>query len=47
MHPTTPAITPEETVAEKRKRLAEECVKLDPAIEKAMAEEGLTEMLEQ
>ena len=27
----------------RRRRLAEECAKLDPALEKAMAEEGLTE----
>jgi metal-responsive CopG/Arc/MetJ family transcriptional regulator len=28
-----------------RNRLAEECAKLDPSIEKAMAEEGLSEEL--
>ncbi len=31
----------------KRTRLAKECAKLDPAFEKAMAEEGLTEDLSQ
>ena len=40
----------EEAVAEKlarleKKRLAEECAKLDPAFEKALAEEGLSEDL--
>jgi len=40
----------EEAVAEKlarleRSRLAEECAKLDPAFEKALAEEGLSEDL--
>jgi len=29
-----------------RSRLAEECAKLDPAFEKAMADEGLSEELE-
>lgn len=29
-----------------RNRLAEECVRLDPAFEKAMADEGLSEELE-
>ena len=29
----------------KRSRLAEECAKLDPAFEKALAEEGLTQDL--
>ncbi len=36
-------MTPEEEDARNRKRLADECLKLDPAIEKAMAEEGLIE----
>lgn len=31
----------------KRTRLAKECAKLDPAFEKAMADEGLTEDLSQ
>ena len=31
----------------KRTRLAEECAKLDPAAEQAMAEEGLSEELRQ
>ena len=31
----------------KRTRLAKECAKLDPAFEKAMADEGLTEDLKQ
>jgi metal-responsive CopG/Arc/MetJ family transcriptional regulator len=31
----------------KRTRLAEECAKLDPAAEQAMAEEGLSEELNQ
>jgi metal-responsive CopG/Arc/MetJ family transcriptional regulator len=31
----------------KRTRLAEECAKLDPAFEKAMADEGLSEDLKQ
>jgi len=40
----------EEAVAEKlarmeRSRLAQECAKLDPAFEKALAEEGLSEDL--
>ena len=40
----------EEAVAEKldrleKSRLAEECAKLDPAFEKALAEEGLSEDL--
>ncbi len=40
----------EEAVAEKlarleRSRLAQECAKLDPAFEKALAEEGLSEEL--
>ena len=40
----------EEAVAEKlarleRSRLAQECAKLDPAFEKALAEEGLSEVL--
>lgn len=40
----------EEAVAEKlarieRSRLAEECAKLDPAFEKSLAEEGLSEDL--
>ena len=40
----------EEAVAEKlarleRSRLAQECTKLDPAFEKALAEEGLSEDL--
>ena len=40
----------EEAVAEKlarleRSRLAQECAKLDPAFEKALAEEGLSEGL--
>ena len=40
----------EETVAEKlarleRSRLAQECAKLDPAFEKALAEEGFSEDL--
>ena len=40
----------EEAVAEKlarleRSRLAQECAKLDPAVEKALAEEGLSEDL--
>ena len=30
-----------------RNRLARECTKLDPAMEKAMAEEGMGEELEQ
>ena len=30
-----------------RNRLADECAKLDPAAEKAMAEEGMEEVLEQ
>jgi metal-responsive CopG/Arc/MetJ family transcriptional regulator len=30
-----------------RNRLARECLKLDPAVEKAMAEEGIAEELEQ
>ena len=30
-----------------RNRLAKECAKLDPAFEKAMAEEGLTEDLDE
>jgi metal-responsive CopG/Arc/MetJ family transcriptional regulator len=42
----------EEAVAEKlarleRSRLAQECAKLDPAFEKALAEEGLSEDLTQ
>jgi len=40
----------EEAVTEKlarleRSRLAQECAKLDPAFEKALAEEGLSEVL--
>jgi metal-responsive CopG/Arc/MetJ family transcriptional regulator len=31
----------------RRTRLAKECAKLDPALEKAMADEGLTEDLSQ
>jgi metal-responsive CopG/Arc/MetJ family transcriptional regulator len=42
----------EEAVAEKlarleKSRLAQECAKLDPAFEKALAEEGLSEDLEE
>ncbi|MBP8625374.1 MAG: hypothetical protein KBI10_01590 [Syntrophorhabdales bacterium] len=42
----------QETVSEKllrmkRSRLAKECAKLQPALEKAMAEEGMTEDMSQ
>jgi metal-responsive CopG/Arc/MetJ family transcriptional regulator len=37
----------EKLIRLERTRLAEECAKLDPAAEKAMAEEGLSEELNQ